>query len=119
MQQTENLALRAYEKFGKIDGLLNNAGLMQNITGPSLMDVDPEWWDRVFNVNARGTYLCTRAVFPYMREQMYGIIINVGSTTMLRTSNRVNDSNPHYVASKGAIMAFTRSICRELGQFNI
>ena len=119
VQQTENLALRAYEKFGKIDGLLNNAGLMQNITGPSLMDGDPEWWDRVFNVNARGTYLCTRAVFPYMREQMYGKIINVGSTTMLRTSNRVNDSNPHYVASKGAIMAFTRSICRELGQFNI
>ena len=119
VEQTEELARYAFEKFGAIDGLLNNAGLMQNITGPSLMDVEPDWWDRVFSVNARGTFLCTRAVFPYMRDQMSGKIVNVGSTTMLRTSNRAHDSNPHYVASKGAVMAFTRAVCRELGQFNI
>lgn len=117
--ETEEMARRTFERYGRIDGLLNNAGLMRNITGPSLMDVDPEWWDKVFSVNARGTFLCTRAVFPYMREQRSGKIVNVGSTTMLRTSNNVSDSNPHYVASKGAVMAFTRAVCRELGEFNI
>jgi len=119
VEETALLARSTFERFGRIDGLLNNAGLMRNITGPSLMDVDPDWWDKVFNVNARGTFLCTRAVFPYMREQRCGKIVNIGSTTMMRTSNNVSDSNPHYVASKGAVMAFTRAICRELGEFNI
>ncbi len=118
-EETMALARRTVERFGRIDGLLNNAGLMRNITGPSLMDVDPDWWDKVFSVNARGTFLCVRAVFPYMRDQGGGKIVNVGSTTMLRTSNNVRDSNPHYVASKGAVMAFTRAICRELGEHNI
>lgn len=118
-EETMALAQQTVDRFGRIDGLLNNAGLMRNITGPSLMDVDPAWWDKVFEVNARGTFLCTRAVFPYMREQRSGKIVNVGSTTMLRTSNNAADSNPHYVASKGAVMAFTRAVCRELGQFNI
>ena len=116
---TLGMARRAQERFGRIDGLLNNAGLMTNITGPSVMDVDPEWWDRVFAVNVKGTFLCTRAVLPYMRDQGGGKIVNVGSTTMLRASSSVNASMPHYVASKGAIMAFTRSIVRELGQYNI
>ena len=118
-EETMAMARQTAERFGRIDGLLNNAGLMRQITGPSLMDVDPMWWDKVFAVNARGTFLCTRAVFPYMRDQRSGKILNVGSTTMMRTSNNVNDSNPHYVASKGAVMAFTRAICRELGEFNI
>lgn len=116
---TQELARKTFERYGRIDGLLNNAGLMQNITGPSLMDVDPEWWDKVFNVNARGTFLCTRAVVPYMKEQGHGKILNIGSTTMLRTSNTASSSMPHYVASKGAVMAFTRAVTRELGQYNI
>lgn len=118
-EDTEKLAKLAFERFGRIDGLLNNAGLMQNITGPSLMDVDPDWWDRVFSVNVKGTFLCTRAVVPYMQRQGGGKIVNIGSTTMMRTSNTVDSSNPHYVASKGAVMAFTRAITRELGQYNI
>jgi len=68
-EATLGMARRAQERFGRIDGLLNNAGLMTNITGPSVMDVDPEWWDRVFAVNVKGTFLCTRAVLPYMRDQ--------------------------------------------------
>jgi NAD(P)-dependent dehydrogenase (short-subunit alcohol dehydrogenase family) len=118
-EATLDMAWQAHERFGRIDGLLNNAGLMTNITGPSIMDVDPEWWDKVFAVNVKGTFLCTRAVLPYMRDQGGGKIVNIGSTTMLRPSNTVNSSMPHYVASKGAIMAFTRSIVRELGQYNI
>ena len=118
-EATLAMARQAIERFGRIDGLLNNAGLMTNITGPSIMDVAPEWWDKVFAVNVKGTFLCTRAVLPYMRDQGSGKIVNIGSTTMLRPSNSVNSSMPHYVASKGAIMAFTRSIVRELGQYNI
>ena len=116
---TLDMARATHTRFGRIDGLLNNAGLMTDITGPSIMDVDPDWWDKVFAVNVKGTFLCTRAVLPFMREQGGGKIVNIGSTTMLRPSNSVNSSMPHYVASKGAIMAFTRSIVRELGQYNI
>jgi NAD(P)-dependent dehydrogenase (short-subunit alcohol dehydrogenase family) len=118
-ESTLEMARLTNERYGRIDGLLNNAGLMKNITGPSIMDVDPDWWDKVFAVNVKGTFLCTRAVLPFMREQGGGKIVNIGSTTMMRTSNTVNSSMPHYVASKGAIMAFTRSIVRELGQYNI
>jgi NAD(P)-dependent dehydrogenase (short-subunit alcohol dehydrogenase family) len=118
-EQTEALARATVERFGRIDGLLNNAGLMTQITGPAFMDVEPEWWDRVHAVNVKGTYLMTRAVFPFMREQRSGKIVNIGSTTMLRTSNTPTSSAPHYVSSKGAVMAFTRSVCREFGLYNI
>jgi NAD(P)-dependent dehydrogenase (short-subunit alcohol dehydrogenase family) len=75
--------------------------------------------DKVFAVNACGAFLATRAIFPYVKGQSSKSILNVGSTTMLRTSNGIANRNPHYVASKGAVMAFTRAISRELGEFNI
>jgi len=84
-----------------------------------VLKVDTDWWDKVFAVNARGMFLATRAVPPYMKEQRSGNILNVGSMAMLRTSNGVATGNPNYAASKGMVMAFTRAICRELGEFNI
>jgi NAD(P)-dependent dehydrogenase (short-subunit alcohol dehydrogenase family) len=116
---TLDMARQANERFGHIDGLLNNAGIMRDLNVKSLLDVDMETWDQVFAVNARGTFLGIRAVFPYMREQRSGTIINIGSGTMLRVARAVDTVNPHYVSSKSAIMGITRSVAKELGQYGI
>ena len=118
-EQTLEMARRTVDEFGRIDCLLNNAGLMRNIGPTSLMELDLDTWDRVFAVNVKGALLCTRAVFPFMKEQGEGKIINVSSGTWLHTSRTPNSSNSHYVSSKAAVMALTRSIARECGQFNI
>jgi NAD(P)-dependent dehydrogenase (short-subunit alcohol dehydrogenase family) len=118
-EQTKELARRTMDEYGRIDCLLNNAGLMRNLGANSLIELDLDTWDRVFAVNVKGSLLCIRAVFPYMKEQGSGKIINVSSGTWLHTSRTANSSNSHYVASKAAVMALTRSVARELGQFNI
>jgi NAD(P)-dependent dehydrogenase (short-subunit alcohol dehydrogenase family) len=116
---TLDMARQANEHFGRIDGLMNNAGIMRDLNVKSLLDVDMKTWDRVFAVNTRGTFLGIRAVFPYMQEHRAGTIINVGSGTMLRVARAVDAVNPHYVASKSAIMGITRSVAKELGQYGI
>ncbi|MEK9659512.1 MAG: SDR family oxidoreductase [Chloroflexota bacterium] len=113
------MAKRTHEHYGRIDGLMNNAGLMRGLMANTILDVDMETWDRVFAVNARGTFLGIRAVFPYMREQGSGTIVNVSSGSILRTARVSTENNPHYVASKAAIMAITRSVSKELGEHGI
>jgi 3-oxoacyl-[acyl-carrier protein] reductase len=114
-----DMAKQTHDTYGRIDGLLNNAGMMRGLEVKSILDVDMETWDRVFAVNARGTFLGVRAVFPYMREQNSGTIVNVSSGSTLRISRGPNAMNPHYVASKSAITGITRAVARELGQHNI
>ena len=117
--ETLEMARRTQEEYGRIDGLLNNAGMMRGLERKSILDVDMETWDRVFAVNARGTFLGVRAVFPYMREQRSGTVVNVSSGSTLRIARGPNAMNPHYVASKSAITGITRAVARELGQYNI
>lgn len=117
--QTQEMARRTHQQYGRIDGLLNNAGMMRGLNVKSLMDVDMDQWDRVFAVNARGTFLGIRAVYPYMKEQGGGTIVNVSSGSTLRIARAVDDLNPHYVASKSAIIGITRSVARELGAHGI
>lgn len=117
--ETLEMARRTHAEYGRIDGLLNNAGMMRGLERKSILDVDMETWDRVFAVNARGTFLGVRAVFPYMREQRSGTIVNVSSGSTLRIARGPNAMNPHYVASKSAITGITRAVARELGQYNI
>ncbi len=114
-----DMAKQTHERYGRIDGLLNNAGMMRGLEVKSILDVDMETWDRVFAVNARGTFLGVRAVYPYMRDQNSGTIVNVSSGSTLRIARGPNAMNPHYVASKSAIIGITRSVDRELGQHNI
>ncbi len=102
--QTQEMARRTVEQFGRIGGF---------------MDVDMDRWDRVYSVNVRGTFLCMRAVFPYMREGGGGKIVNIGSGTFLHSSRGRAATNPHYVSSKAAVMGLTRAIAKELGQYNI
>ncbi len=118
-KETLEMARRTHAEYGRIDGLLNNAGMMRGLERKSILDVDMETWDRVFAVNARGTFLGVRAVFPYMREQRSGTIVNVSSGSTLRIARGPNAMNPHYVASKSAITGITRAVARELGQYNI
>jgi 3-oxoacyl-[acyl-carrier protein] reductase len=117
--QTKQMAKRTFDEYGRIDGLLNNAGMMRDLARESILDIDMDVWDRVFAVNARGTFLGIRAVYPYMREQGGGTIVNVSSGSTLRIARAANENNPHYVSSKMAITGITRAVARELGEHNI
>ena len=116
---TKGMAQKTHDHYGRIDGLLNNAGLMRGLNVESLLDVDMELWDRVYAVNARGCFLGIRAVFPYMKEAGGGTIVNVGSGSTLRIARAVDSLNPHYTSSKAAIANITRAVARELGAHNI
>ena len=120
--QTQDMARRAVEEFGRIDGLVNNAALFQDLRADAnegFMDIDMDRWDKVFSVNVRGTFLCMRAVLPYMRDGGGGKIVNIGSGTFLHSSRGRNATNPHYVSSKAAVMGLTRAVAKEMGQYNI
>lgn len=109
--QTEKLAARTVEAYGRIDGLVNNAGFFTEAARVLMEDISPDEWDRCFAVNVKGTWLCSRAVTPTMRAQGSGKIVNISSTT-------VNDGTLrflHYVSSKSAILGLTRAMARELG----
>ncbi len=102
-------------KFGRLDILINNAAVGSNIPPGAIEDIDVALWEEFMAVNVRGTFFCTRAAIPVMRRNNYGKIINLSSTTMLSgLSHRL-----HYVTSKGAIAAMTRSMARELGPAGI
>ncbi len=120
-EDTLEMARQTHERFGRIDGLLNNAGITtrHGLEYASLMDVDMTMWDRVFAVNTRGTFLGIRAVYPYMRDQGSGTIVNVSSGSTLRIARSANATNVQYVGSKSAITGITRAVARELGQYNI
>lgn len=106
---------QAVKYLGGLDGLVNCAALATNVGGKSLMDYDADLWDRVMNINVKGTWLVTKACMPYLKQADAGKVINVASDTALWGAPNLIA----YVASKGALVAMTRSMARELGQFNI
>jgi NAD(P)-dependent dehydrogenase (short-subunit alcohol dehydrogenase family) len=93
-----------------IDGLINN-GAITSSGGKTLEELDPETWDRVMAVNVRGTWLATRTALPYLRTSRHGRVVNIASDTALWGAPRLLA----YVASKGAVIAMTKSMARELG----
>lgn len=103
----------ACEKFGAIDVLVNNAGIYPRYR---FEDLTLEQWEHVQSVNVRGCFLCSRAVLPNFKQQGKGKIINLSSVTFWvgRPVNLV-----HYIASKGAVIGFTRSLAHDLGGLNI
>lgn len=110
-ESIQNCADQAAEKLGGLDGLVNNGAIATGIGGKTFEEFDIDTWDRVMTVNARGTWLMTRAVVPYLRQSGAGAIVNIASDTALWGAPRLL----HYVASKGAVIAMTRSLARELG----
>ncbi|WP_038345054.1 SDR family oxidoreductase [Acinetobacter sp. A47] len=111
----EQAVQQAAEHLGGMDGLVNCAALATNVGGKSMMEYDPDLWDRVMNINVKGTWLVTKAAVPYLKQSSAGKIINVASDTALWGAPNLMA----YVASKGALTAMTRSMARELGAFNI
>jgi NAD(P)-dependent dehydrogenase (short-subunit alcohol dehydrogenase family) len=98
------------EALGGIDGLVNN-GAITSSGGKTLETLDADTWDRVMAVNVRGTWLATRAALPHLRASGKGRVVNVASDTALWGAPRLMA----YVASKGAVIAMTKSMARELG----
>jgi NAD(P)-dependent dehydrogenase (short-subunit alcohol dehydrogenase family) len=109
------LVERTLERFGKIDILVNNAAIFAQIKPTRCIDLDVETWDKVMAVNVRGPFLMAKHVAPHMMARRYGKIINIGSGS----ASRGMPEMLHYVSSKGAILGFTRALCRELGDYGI
>ena len=108
---TEAMAEAALEAFGRIDVLVNNAGIYSSLkTGP-FEDLDIEEWRRVLDVNVIGQAMATRAVVPAMRRQGGGSVVNFSSGTPFKGVPFLL----HYVASKGAVNAMTKALAKELG----
>lgn len=111
-QQVRVMVETVLEAFGHIDILVNNAGIFTQGLVEDLPVVD---WDRVLNVNLRGTFLCTHFVLPHLLKQGGGRIINIASQLGYIGGVEV----AHYCASKGGVIAFTKALAREVATRNV
>jgi NAD(P)-dependent dehydrogenase (short-subunit alcohol dehydrogenase family) len=105
---TQAMAAQTVQRFGRIDTLVNNAAFFGKLT--PFDQISEAEWDRVMAVNVKGLWLCGKAVIPTMKRQGKGKIINISSATIWMGMPLFL----HYVASKGAVFAFTRALAREL-----
>jgi NAD(P)-dependent dehydrogenase (short-subunit alcohol dehydrogenase family) len=103
------------ERHGRVDILVNNAGLYASLEMRAFTEIPLEEWNRVMEVNVASMFLTSRAVVPVMREQGGGKIVNISSGTPFRGVPFLL----HYVTSKGAIVALTRALAKELGKDSI
>jgi NAD(P)-dependent dehydrogenase (short-subunit alcohol dehydrogenase family) len=114
-EDVERIARDVVERHGRIDVLVNNAGLYATLPMRPFTEIPLEEWRRVMDVNVASMFLTCRAVVPVMREQGGGKIVNISSGTPFRGVPFLL----HYVTSKGAIVAFTRALAKELGKDNV
>jgi NAD(P)-dependent dehydrogenase (short-subunit alcohol dehydrogenase family) len=110
--QCQSAGQAAVERFGKIDILVNNAGV---IGIAPVIAMSEEEWDRVLDVNLKGTFLCAKAVAPHMIERKSGAIVNMSSMAGKQGSPALS----HYCASKWAVIGFTQSLAHELAPSNV
>ncbi len=108
----KNMVRQIVDKWGKIDILVNNAGITKDNLLPRMSD---DAWDDVINTNLRGAYLCTKFALRSMMNQPWGRIINIASLAGIVG----NMGQANYSASKGGLIAFTKSVAREVGSRNI
>jgi len=113
----QGLVRETLERFDRIDVLLNNAAIYvtQKLWKGAVEELDIEEWDRVIDVNLKGVFLCCKAVIPTMKQQRSGKIINIASGTFFSGSGNM----PHYTTAKGGVVALTRVMARQLGEWNI
>ena len=112
-ESVEEMRNRVMERFGRVDILVNVAGLS---TLTPLEDLEEDEWDRVLAVNLKGVYLCARAVLPAMMEQRYGRIVSVASIAGRYGRAQMSAA---YSASKAGVLGFTRSIAKRYGEYGI
>lgn len=109
------MAQAALVRWGRIDVLVNNAGIYAGLTRKPFEEIPLDEWDRVMAVNLKGPWLCARAVVPAMKKQRRGKIINISSATYF--SGSVHWAQ--YVASKAGVIGLTRVMAKELGEYGI
>jgi 3-oxoacyl-[acyl-carrier protein] reductase len=97
----------------RVDILVNNAAIWTNVPTEELSE---EEWDRMVDINMKGVFLCCKAVIPIMKKQKRGHIVNIAS---IAARNGGSFAGIHYVASKGGVLAMTKKLGKELGQFGI
>jgi len=114
-EDVERMVSEALERNGRIDILVNNAGLYASLEMRAFTEIPLDEWNRVMEVNVASMFLTCRAVVPVMRDQGGGKIVNISSGTPFRGVPFLL----HYVTSKGAIVALTRALAKELGKDGI
>ena len=114
-EKTQQMAQTVLDQYGRIDILINNAGLYTGLTKKSFMEIPPDEWDKVMAVNVKGLFLCVQAVYPAMKKQGKGKVVNISSGTVLGGTPLFL----HYVSSKAGVLGFTRALAREIGPDNI
>lgn len=111
LQAVSKMAEAIVEKHGRIDGLVNNTGIVRDNL---ILNMPEEDYDLVLNVNLKSAWVCSKAVLGYMKEQGYGRIINISSRAWL---GQVGQSN--YSASKGGLVSLTRALALEFAKFGV
>jgi 3-oxoacyl-[acyl-carrier protein] reductase len=109
------MAKQTLEAFGSIDGLINNAAFFREVKLTDFEDIDPVQWDRIFAVNVKGVWQCCKAVLPAMRKQGSGAIVNIASVVAIAGQA----GYLQYVASKGAVLAMTKGLAKEVGKHGV
>ncbi|OGP63551.1 MAG: dehydrogenase [Deltaproteobacteria bacterium RBG_13_47_9] len=112
---TNEMVHKTIDRFGRVDILINNAAVFADLGKKPFYQISVKEWDDVIDVNLKGCFLCCKAVYPQMKKQGKGKIVNISSGTFFSGSPFFI----HYVASKGAIIGFTRALARELGSDGI
>ena len=110
--EVEAMAQKTIETFGRIDAIVNNAGIL---IASDVEHLAEQHWDSVLDVNAKGTFLVIQAVLPQMKKQNYGRIVNIASIG----GKHGAPEQAHYSASKAAVMGFTRVLAQEVGAYGI
>jgi NAD(P)-dependent dehydrogenase (short-subunit alcohol dehydrogenase family) len=114
-EEVDNMVKVAVGKWGKVDILINNAGIAQFFP---FLEMKEEDWDRTININLKGYFLCAQAAAKEMAKQKSGVIVNIASVAM----GQVGIGFPniaHYCASKGGIVGMTEALAIELAPYNI
>ena len=109
------MAAAAMKTFGRIDGLITNAAYFREVRLTPFEELDPAVWDRIFAVNVKGVWHCCKAVAPAMREQQSGSIVNIASVVAVAGQ----PGYLHYVATKGAVLAMTKGLAKEMGPLGV
>ena len=110
--QVQSMISQAYQRFGTIDVLVNNAGIAQQ---KLFSDISEDDWNRMFDINVKGMFHCAQAVLPSMLHHKTGKIINISSIWGLTGAS----CEVHYSAAKAAVIGFTKALAKELGPSNI
>lgn len=111
---TQALAQTIANRFGRLDVLVNNAAIYAGLERKPFYEIEETEWDRVMDVNLKGVWLTTASLVPLLK-QAAGKVVNIASATVMSGS----PFWAHYVASKGGVIALTRVMAKELGEFNI